>query len=338
LPKSDVLRAIRRHRLSGWVGFVLLGVVVPPLTSSEYYKHLEVLVMIYLLLILGMHLLSGIAGQVSFGQSAFMGIGAYAGGLTLVHTNIPYVLGALVAIGFSAVVALILGPVLVKLLGDYFVIATIALVEVVYLVLLNSVSLTGGPLGLSGIPQPGLAGKNITTDTQFYYLVFVINVIVMVAVLNISQSRVGRGLTSIRDDELAAGTFGVRVRYYKVVVLATSAGLAGLSGLLFASFSAYLNPVSFDYNQGVTFAIIVIVGGLGSLPGAVLATVLVTLSPELLRSLGDWRLTIYGAVLAAMMVTRPQGLLGRRTQTQRRRSLRNWRRTAPSAIDPGLPV
>lgn len=300
----------------GWVLFILLGVLIRLVTGSPYYQHLEVLVLIYLVLILGMHLLSGVTGQISFGQSAFMGVGAYAGGLTLTHTHLGYLFGVAAAVVVSAGLAIALGPALVRLLGDYFVIATIALVEVTYLVLLNSRSLTAGPLGLSGIPMPGIGDWRVRTDTQFYYLALIIDIIVLLAVVNVGDSRAGRALLSIRDDEVAARAFGVRVRYQKVLILAVSAGLAGLSGLLFASYASYINPVSFDYNQAVTFAIIVIVGGLGSLPGAVIATAFITLSPELLRSLGPWRLTLYGGVLALMMVVRPQGLLGKNAMGQ----------------------
>lgn len=329
-------------RLAGWLLFVVAGIALPLMTASSYYLHLEVLVLIYLLLILGMHLLSGIAGQVSFGQSAFMGVGAYAGGLALVRLEIPYVVGALIAISSAALVALILGPALVRLLGDYFIIATIALVMIVYLLLLNLVNVTGGPLGLSGVPLPSLGPLEIANDTQFFYLVLFIDAFVLLGLLNLSQSRVGRSLIAIRDDELTARTFGTRVRYYKVVVLSISAGLAGLAGLLFGSFASYLNPVSFDYSQAVAFAIIIIIGGLGSLPGAVIGTILITLSPELLRPLGAWRLVLFGAVLALLMMFRPQGLMGV-TATKNTRSrhflLRNngWsnRRTStdPDTLD-----
>jgi len=338
LLKFKLLPNVLKHRLAGWVLVVVLGVIAPLVTSSQYYIHLEVLVSIYLLLILGMHVLSGLTGQVSFGQSAFMAVGAYAGGLTLVHLKVPYVVGALIAVGASVLIAVMFGPALVKLLGDYFVIATIALVMLVYLVLLNSVGVTGGPLGLSGVPLPSIGAWQVSTDTQFYYLVLVIDLIVMLGVLNLTRSRIGRALACIRDDELVARSFGVRVRYYKVLVLALSAGLAGLSGLLFGSFASYLNPVSFDYTLSVTFAIIVIVGGLGSLPGAIIGTVLVTLSPEVLRPLGSWRLVLYGAVLASMMIFRPQGLLGKNPQGQQGLIARQWsrRRRTEAIVPPAL--
>ena len=324
MSRFEHISVVYNHRLSGWVVFLLVGILGPFLAPSTYFLHLEVLVLIYLLLILGMHLLSGLTGQISFGQSAFMGIGAYAGGLALVKAEVPYLAGALIAVASAALVALILGPALVRLLSDYFIIATIALVMVVYLILLNFVSLTGGPLGLSGVPAPSVGGWEISSDVQFYFLMLIIDGIVLLGLINLRKSRMGRALIGIRDDPLAASTFGVRVQYLKTVVLAISAGLAGLSGILFGSFAAYLNPVSCDYTQAVSFAIIIIVGGLGSLPGAVLGTVLVTLSPELLRFLGDGRLVLYGAVLTLLMMFRPQGILGVAPPGQRVR--RAWGR------------
>jgi branched-chain amino acid transport system permease protein len=306
----------RRIEVAGWALFLVLGVISPLVTTSGYYLHLEVLVMIYLLLILGMHVLSGLSGQISFGQSAFMAVGAYAGGLSLVNLHVPYVVGALLAVGSSVLLAVLLGPVLVKLLGDYFVIATIALLMIVYLVSLNWVGLTGGPLGLSGVPLPSIGGWKVESDTQFYYMTLVVDALILMGVINLGRSRIGRTLASIRDDPLVAQSFGVRVRYYKVLVLAMSAGVAGLSGLFFGSYASYLNPASFDYSAGVMFAIIIIIGGLGSLPGAIVGTVVITLSPELLRGLGNWRLVLYGAILSLLMMFRPQGLLGKNPHGQ----------------------
>ena len=148
-------------------------------------------------------------------------------------------------------------------------------------------------------------------------------------------------MIAVRDDELAARFLGVRVRYYKVVALAISAGFAGLAGLLFGSYASYISPDSFGYTQSIGFAIMVILGGLGSMRGAVVGAILVTLAPEALRTLGDWRLPLYGAVLVVVMVVRPQGLFGRTVVTggpplATIRRLGRWLlpKTRPTSADP----
>jgi branched-chain amino acid transport system permease protein len=306
---------MRRQRRPLALGLVACAFLIAPFLGSEYWQHLLVLVTINLLVVVGLHLLTGLTGQLSFGQAAFMGTGAYAGALLLTNTQVPYVVGALAAVGGATVLALMLGPAIVRLVGDYFVIATIGIGEVVYLVLLNSVGITGGPLGISGIPPPALGPLTVQTDIQFYYVILALDAGACLLIWRLNHSRVGRALIAVRDDELAARFLGVRVRYYKVVALAISAGFAGLAGLLFGSYASYISPDSFGYTQSIGFAIMVILGGLGSMSGAVVGAILVTLAPEGLRALGDWRLPLYGAVLVAVMVVRPQGLFGKRLVT-----------------------
>lgn len=308
---------IRRHRRRVALGLAACAFLIAPFLGSEYWQHLLVLVAINILVVVGLHLLTGLTGQLSFGHAAFMGTGAYAGALLLTKTQVPYVVGGIAAVGGATVLALMVGPAIVRLVGDYFVIATIGIGEVIYLVLLNSLQLTGGPLGLSGVPAPSLGPLTVQSDTQFYYVILAIDAAACILIWRLSGSRVGRALIAVRDDELAARFLGVRARYYKVVALAISAGFAGLAGLLFGSYASYISPDSFGYTQSIGFAIMVILGGLGSMAGAVVGAILVTLAPEALRTLSEWRLPLYGAVLVFVMIVRPQGLFGRSVVTGR---------------------
>lgn len=321
---------------------LIAALLAPQLFASQYSRHLLVLVLINVMVVLGMHLLTGVTGQLSFGQGAFMGIGAYTGSLLLVNEGVPYIVGMLVALTSAAVIALLLGPLILRLRGDYFVIATIGLGQVVYLVLLNWVSVTEGPLGVSGVPAPQFGPLALSSDSDFYYFILALNALIAFGLWRMERSRVGRALRAIREDELAASSLGVRVRWFKVVALTISAGLAGLAGLLFGSYAAFISPPSFGYIQSVTFAIMIILGGLGSMAGAVLGAIIVTLAPEALRSVEELRLPLYGAVLALLMIFRPAGLLGKQVDGGLRRYLPFPRKRIEAgrhpAIDPSPPA
>jgi branched-chain amino acid transport system permease protein len=300
---------IPRLALGGLLGAVLL--ILPLFIGDDYVVRLLVLAEINILAVLGLHLIAGVTGQLSIGHAAFFGIGAYAGSLTLVNTGSPYWVGILVAAVSALLLGLLVGWPLLRLRGDYFAIATVSFGQIVFLILLNWVSLTGGPLGLGGIPFPTFGPLEIRSNIDFYYLVLALDALAALAVSRIVSSRIGRALIAIRDDEPAAESMGIHAMYLKLVVFGLGALLAGLSGLMFASFASFISPVSFGYVASIGFLLMIIVGGMGSMLGAVVGAVVLTVLPETLRGLEAWRLPIYGAALVLLMIVRPEGLFGK---------------------------
>ncbi|HCX62467.1 MAG TPA: branched-chain amino acid ABC transporter permease [Clostridiales bacterium] len=270
--------------------------------SWDYVSGILILSGINLMTVLGLSLLTGFTGLFSFGHAGFMAIGAYMAASMTMKYGIPFFIALLIG-GISAMlVSLVIGRLTLNLKGDYFCIATLGFGEATRLIL-DNVQYFGGARGLSSIPTQG-------TTTLFN--VIIINIAAVFVLVSIIRSRHGRNMVAIREEELAAQTVGIDIFKYKMMALAISALYAGISGGLLAHYLGYIQPVMFKMVKSTELTIIVIFGGLGSVSGSVVGTILLTFLPEILRSFYNWRLVIYGAAVILIMITRPQGLMGGR--------------------------
>jgi branched-chain amino acid transport system permease protein len=238
-------------------------------------------------------------GLLSVANAAFMAIGAYSSALLTLHSVTSFfpalVLGSLL----PAVVALVIGRPTLKLSGVYLAMATLAFGEVVRIAILNMEDLTGGALGLNGIPQlTSWSSVAVAVCGAVYVL------------LRAAQSRLGRIMAAIRQDEVATEVIGINVRGYKLFAFVSGAALAGLAGGLNAHFTFFISPNEYGFDRGVEILAMGVLGGTGSPWGAVLGGVLITLLPELLRGLGDYRPLINGIILILIMLYSPRGLWG----------------------------
>ncbi len=280
--------------------------------SWDYASGILILSGINLMTVLGLSLLTGFTGMFSFGHAGFMAIGAYIAAMVTMKADmsfLPEFLSwakfyiALAAGGLGAmIVSLVIGRLTLNLKGDYFCIATLGFGEAIRLIL-DNVQYFGGARGLSGIE---------TVGTTTLLNVVIINIIAIFVLVCIIRSRHGRNMVAIREEELAAQTIGIDVFKYKMTALAISALYAGISGGLMAHYLGYVQPIMFKMVKSTEMTIIVIFGGLGSVSGSVVGTILLTFLPEILRSFYNWRLVIYGASVILIMITRPQGLMGGR--------------------------
>ncbi len=251
-----------------------------------------------LMVVLGLSLLTGFTGLFSFGHAGFMAIGAYAAALCTLCLHIPYI-PALIIGGLAAMLAgLFLGSFTLKLKGDYFCIATLGFGEAVRLIF-DNVQALGGARGLSGMAMK-------TTLP----VVLTVSAVAVAALVCLINSRHGRNMVAIREDELAAQVSGINVFRYKMMALAISALYAGIGGGLLAHYMGYIQPAMFKMVKSTEYTIIVIFGGLGSVTGSVVGTLLLTFLPELLREFENWRLVIYGLAVIIIMISRPRGLMG----------------------------
>jgi branched-chain amino acid transport system permease protein len=238
-------------------------------------------------------------GLLTVANAAFMAIGAYSSALLTLHIGTPFSLTLLLGSLLSALVALVIGRPTLKLSGVYLAMATLAFGEVVRIAILNAEDLTGGALGLNGIPQL----------TSWFSVAAVVSVAVYV-LLRSARSRLGRTMTAIRQDEVATEVIGINVRAYKLFAFVMGAALAGLAGGLNAHFTFFISPNEYGFDRGVEILAMGVLGGIGSPWGAVLGGVLITLLPELLRGLGDYRPLVNGVILILIMLYSPTGLWG----------------------------
>ena len=283
----------------------------------DYLLHIAILIGMYLILSVSLNLVAGYTGLLSIAHAALFGIGAYTAALLSLKLNMPFLLSALLAMCSSTVLGILLALPSLRVRDEYFVMASLAFQVVIFRVLNNCVSVTGGPMGLPGIPTPDILGWEVSSRPSFLLLAAAASALALFVSWRIVSSPLGRVLKTIREDEALAATAGKNVAAAKVVVFAVAACMAGLAGVLFAYYISYIDPTSFSLMESIFILSIVIIGGAGSLWGSVVGVCVLVTLPELLRFLGmpspvaaNVRQIIYGAALIAMMLWRPQGLLG----------------------------
>lgn len=302
----DRLRRIPRAYAYAALG---LAIVLLPLLLDDYQVSVAVLAGIYILLGLSLNIIVGYAGLFQLGHAAFYGIGAYTAAILNLHFGIPILLllpaGALVA----AVFAFLISRPILHLRGDYLCIVTIAFGEIFGIALKNDVfGLTGGPNGLSGIARPQLFGFAFSQPIHYYYLVLAFVLLSIWLVGRLERSRLGRAWTYVREDELAAEAMGIDTTRVKLVAFVLGSAWAGLAGVLYASRYRVIAPESFSFIESVIMFCIVVLGGIGSVPGVLVGTAGMVVLPEVVRQAKSWRDAWLGAAMILMMVLRPTGL------------------------------
>ncbi|QUH25611.1 branched-chain amino acid ABC transporter permease [Serpentinicella alkaliphila] len=272
---------------------------------------------IYMVLAMSLNLITGITGQLSLGHAAFYGIGAYTSALLSIRLGFGFLITALLGGIFTAIIASILGAATLKLQGAYLAIVTLGFSEIVRIILLNWMSLTRGPMGITGIPRPKILNYQINSSSDYYYLILIIVVVTYISMNRIIDSRLGRAFRAIKEDDLAAQSMGINVLRYKIMAFTISAFYAGIAGSFYAHYVTYIDPQSFTFGESIQILSMVVLGGLGSMQGVMLGASILVFAPELMRSLAQYRMIIYGGILSIMMIVRPEGILGSRKGKKR---------------------
>jgi len=298
-----------KRELLKFLLFAVLVLIAPLAFKGGYLLNVLVFAGINTMLAVALNLLLGYAGQISLGHAGFFGIGAYLSGiLTATCGWNPWLAMPFAALAVG-ILAVIIGFPILKLKGHYLAMATLGLGIIIYIVFNETVDLTGGPSGLSGIPNLAVGSFVFDSDIKNYYLVWTFTLAVVLFSVNLAGSRVGRALRAVHDSEVAARVMGVNARLLKVQVFALSAVISSLAGSLYAHTMTFVSPVSFGFNFSVELLTMVVIGGLGSVYGSFLGAVLLTLLPELLRGAQDYDIVIYGGLLMVMVMFMPGGLV-----------------------------
>jgi branched-chain amino acid transport system permease protein len=298
--------------------FALIIIGVPMAVKSPYYVGVLVFVGIYALITISLCLVLGYAGQISLGHAAFYGIGAYTSGLLTTRWHMSPWLALICAMAVTGVMAYVIGRPVLKLRGHYLAMATLGFGEIVYIFFNAEVGLTGGPSGFGQIPRLALGKFAFNNDTRFYYLVWFTVILLLILVLNIINSRIGRALRSIHGSETAANAMGVNTSSYKNQIFVFSAVISSLAGSYYAHFVTFVSPTTFDAATSILLVTMVIVGGMSYVWGAILGTALLGILPEYLRTFGDYDILIYGGILMVIMMFAPEGLAGIAIQIKNR--------------------
>lgn len=288
---------------------VAVLVAVLPLGMNTYWTEVAVNVGLYALLALSLNVILGQAGIFHMGHAAFYAVGAYVTAILNTHYQIPILLLIPVAGAAAALFALIVARPIIHLRGDYLLIVTIGIVEIVRIALINDVfGLTGGANGIFGIARPELFGIKIRKGIQFYYLIWIMVGLTVLLFHWLSESRFGRALNCIKEDDTAAEGCGMDVAHLKLMAFVIGAFWAGMAGNLFAAKMTIISPSSFTFWESVVVFAVVILSG-GSQIGVLLGTFLIVALPEMFRDFASARMLVFGLAMMIMMVVRPQGLL-----------------------------
>ena len=297
--------------------------IILPFIINAYWVDVLFFFGVYALLGLSLNIVLGEVGLFDLGHMGFMAIGAYTTAILNTTFGIPIiVLLPISAIAAGAFAWLVCSPI-IHLRGDYLCIVTIGMGEIVRLTLNNNpFGITGGSNGVYGIDFPSLGTIFvIDNSTKFYYYIWLIVGLTIIGLVNLQRSRIGRAWNCIREDEIAAESTGIDVRYYKLLAFVLGAGLAGVAGNIYACKLMIVSPESFSFMESCMLFCIVLIGGMGSIPGVLIGAAAISLFPEVFRAFAQYRMLIFGAAMVAMMIFRPGGIWPRKRGAVKLKSL-----------------
>jgi branched-chain amino acid transport system permease protein len=289
--------------------FLLLILLSLPWMLDPYSTDVLVLTGIYIMLAMGLNVVVGFAGLLDLGYVAFYAVGAYTYGLLSSWYGLSFwpalVLGGM----FSMIFGILLGIPVLRLRGDYLAIVTLGFGEIIRLVLNNWDDVTNGPNGILGIGRPYIGTMKLYQPMHFFYLIVALCFFTIFVVGRLNRSRLGRAWAALREDETAAECMGINITYTKLTAFAFGATWAGVAGVIFAAKQTFVSPESFNFFESVIILCMVVLGGMGSIPGVILGALVLTVLPEALRDLTFYRPMLLGGTMVLMMMLRPQGFI-----------------------------
>ena len=292
---------------------VLLFIVVPAALSwigGGYLFQVATTALIFIILAASLNLVTGAAGLLSLGHAGFYGIGAYAAALLSTRLGLPF-LATLPLAGFAAgAVGVLVALPTMRLVSIYFAVATLGIGEMIYVILLNWTGFTHGPMGIRSIPPIDVLGWQPGTPLVEYLVVASVTALSLWALSRLMHSYYGNALRAVREDDQCADAMGLNVVRLKIEAFGVSCFFAGIAGALLCHTSGFISPDQFRFAESINILAMVVVGGLGSLPGAVIGALVLIILPEALRGFGDFRMIAIGSIMFLSILLQPKGLLG----------------------------
>ena len=289
---------------------IAILVIILPFISDPYITNVGTSALTYIVLALGLNIVVGFAGLLDLGYVAFYAVGAYFYALLSIKAGLSFWAVLPLSAIMAAIFGILLGFPTLRLRGDYLAIVTLGFGEMIRITLNNWDSLTGGPNGILGIRGPDMLGLSFSQPYHYYYLIIIIGIFTVFVVNRLNNSRIGRAWIAIREDEIAAEAMGINIVKMKLLAFALGAFFAGMAGAFFAGKMKFVSPESFTFFESVIILCMVVLGGMGSILGVILGAVVLIILPESLRGFQNYRMIIFGGAMAAMMLFRPQGIIG----------------------------
>jgi len=281
-----------------------------PLFLSSSILGILCRILLYAVLAGSLNVINGYSGQMNIGHAGFVCIGAYTGALCATKLGMPFPVQLLFGGALAAVTAWVLSKPMQRLKGIYLAIITMGFCEIMRIICLNWTNVTGGPLGIKNIPAPVLFGIKFSSPKQYYYIFLVLLILFVFLTDRVLKSRIGRAWMSIREDDMAAKSLGVRIGHYRSINLMYGAFFAGVCGAAMGPYYRYIASDMFSMDMSFNILSMVILGGQGTLIGPIVGSAIITTITEALRFAADYRMVVYAVMIIAMMWIRPQGLIG----------------------------
>ncbi len=317
INQQPVVRHIQTNPLTRYIlyGLILICLIVVPLIAGSYWNYTIGTVGIYVLLGLGLNIIVGMSGLLVLGYVAFFAIGAYT--VSLLTAPLPHHLmwnfwwTIPIAMLLAALAGILLGIPVLRMRGDYLAIVTLGFGEIIRILIKSDLltSFTGGPKGVTAVGGPTLFGRPFSSEIDFVYLIFLAVLFAIFVTVRLQNSRVGRAWEAMREDETVSRAMGIDTLWQKLLAFAIGAALAGLAGVFFASRNQFTGPEDHSLMVSINVLSVVIVGGMGSIPGVIAGAFVLKGLPEILRELENYRVLTFGALLVIMMLVRPEGLI-----------------------------
>jgi branched-chain amino acid transport system permease protein len=310
-----------KSRANYWISLVAILALFLPFAANNYQVHILNLVVLYIILAIGLNLTIGYCGQLNLAHVAFYAAGAYT---TAILTT-AYKLNFWTALPFAVLISVLLGILIglpsLRVRSHYLAIATLGLSIAVNETINNLDTVTGGPVGITGIPKPSFFGILLDTEFSYYYLMLAIGLIMFLFARLIIKHSIGRSFRAVRDDYVAAQSLGINVAKQQILAFALSGLFAGIGGSLYAHMLAYVSPDTFSFNEMMFMLTIVVIGGLGNIYGSIAGAVILIISREWLLQFANWQQVLYGAMIVALVVFMPGGLVSIKGLFQKRKKV-----------------
>ncbi len=303
---STFFSNLLESRYLGWIG-LLIALLAPFVSATTYSLNVMTSALLFVMLAVGLNMVVGYCGLLDLGYAAFFAIGAYTSGVLATRYGWP-LLATVPAVLVAAVIAgVIIGGPTLRLRSDYLAIVTLGFGEIIRITA-NNLEITGGPSGIFGIPGINLFGLDLSGPVGFYYFSVVVVGLAVAGAARLGRSRIGRAWRFVREDEDAAEAMGINTYVTKLAAYIAGAIWGGLAGILFGAQLTAISPQSFTFLWSALILMAVVLGGMGSTPGVVVGAIFVSVLPELLRGVADYRYFVFGVLLIVVMIFRPVGL------------------------------
>lgn len=301
----------KRQRIVLYAALAVIVVLFPLVIDNGYLVRIATTIFMYSIITVSLNLIGGYGGELAMGHACYLAVAAYVTAILSTQYGLPFLVTFPLSILAATVFGFVTGFISIgRIKGDYVMIITMGICEITRIVLINETELTNGPMGISQIPGIQIFGYTIQGNTQYYFVFLAFLLLTIWVIWNLVHSKFGRNVVAIREDETAARAMGMKVVWIKVAAFTISTFFAGMAGALLAHYNRFIGPSQFNLDESLLYYQMLIIGGLGSIPGSIVGAAILVLIPEVFRGIDVYRTIIYGLIMVIMMIVRPQGLLG----------------------------